>query len=148
VYGYEGAGRRDRLVNTTMRRAVGATRKVSVKQLFYDGSFDRVAAPPEELLPLIEAGRAAPSADNAQPWRFLWVEGQLYLYLKKKSWRYGLGGTQDYRWYDGGLCMANLSLAMEALGLEGSWTLAEAYHDPVPACPDELEPLAVLQVHL
>jgi nitroreductase len=94
---------------------------------------------------LIEAARSAPSADNAQPWRFLWYEDRLYLYLKKKNWRYGLGGTQAYRWYDGGICMANVSLAMEAFKSKGRWTLV-GKPDGAPACPDELEPLAVLQL--
>jgi nitroreductase len=145
VYGYAGTGRRDRAINTTMRRGVGATRKQPPEKLFYDGAFDRTSAPPAELAPLLEAARHAASADNAQPWRFLWYEDRLYLYLKRVNWRYGLGGTQDYRWYDGGLCMANLSLAMAALGIEGQWSLVDG-QVRVPACPEELEPLAVLEL--
>lgn len=146
VYGYAGTRRSDRLIDTTVRGAIGATRKLPTEQLFYDGTFDRPSAPPEEWVRLIEAGRSAPSADNAQPWRFLWHAGMLYLYLKRKSWRYGMGGTQDYRWYDGGICMANVSLAMEALGLEGRWALAGVQREAVPACPEELELLAVLSL--
>jgi nitroreductase len=146
IYGFAGARTRDRLINATARRAIGAARKLRPEQLFYLDTFGRSSLPPSGLLPLIEAARAAPSADNAQPWRFLWREGRLYLYLKRKSLRYGLGGTQDYRWYDGGLCMANVSLAMEALGLEGHWSLVGSHGDVIPACPDELEPLAVLEL--
>jgi nitroreductase len=129
-----------------MRRAIGAARKLPPDKLFHLDSFERSSLPPPNLLPLIEAARAAPSADNAQPWRFLWREDRLTLYLKRKSLRYELGGTQDYRWYDGGLCMANVSLAMEALGVEGAWSLIDAQHDVVPTCPNELEPLAVLRM--
>jgi hypothetical protein len=67
------------------------------------------------------------------------------LYLKRKNWRYGLGGTQAYRWYDGGICMANVSLAMEALGIAGQWTLVDGVEGAVPVCPDELEALALLR---
>jgi hypothetical protein len=95
---------------------------------------------------LLGAARAAPSADNAQPWRFLWCDGELYLYVLKQSWRYRLGGTQDYRWYDGGICMANVSLALEALSMAGEWRLVGGLTGEAPACPDELEPLAVLQL--
>ena len=76
VYGYVGSRRRDRLVNTTMRRAVGATRKLPPERLFYEGAFDRTSLPPPELAPLVQAARAAASADNAQPWRLLWYEGR------------------------------------------------------------------------
>jgi nitroreductase len=146
IYGYAGSGRRDQLVNSTMRRAIGATRKLPPERLFFDGAFDRASVPPPELALLIDAARAAPSAANAQPWRFLWHEGQLYLYLKRQSWRYGLGRTQDYRWYDGGICMGNVALASEALGLEGRWSLVAELNESAPACPDELEPLAVLRL--
>jgi nitroreductase len=145
VYGYPSTGRRDRVINDTVRRAVGATRKLPPECLFYDGGFRGLSAPPSDLAPLVEAARAAPSADNAQPWRFLWHEDQLWLYLTKRNWRYGLGGTQAYRWYDGGICMANVSLAMEALGIAGQWSLVDGVEGAAPACPDELEPLAVLR---
>jgi nitroreductase len=146
VYGYASTKRGDRLINTTIRRAVGAARKLPPDQLCYLGTFEQPTRPTEDLLPLIEAARAAPSADNAQPWRFLWTGDKLYLYLKKRSWRYGLGGTQQYRWYDGGLCMANVSLAMEGLAIEGRWSLFGVQGEDTPPHPDELEPLAVLQL--
>ena len=85
---------------------------------------------------------------DAQPWRFLWCDGALYLYVVRSSWRYRLGGSQDYRFYDGGICMANVSLAMRALGIAGRWELVDgiAAGEPgcAPECPEELQPLAVL----
>lgn len=146
VYGYPGTGRRDRVIDATVRRAVGATRKLPPERLFYEGGFEQPSAPPADWAPLIEAACAAPSADNAQPWRFLRHKGQLVLYLKQKNWRYGLGGTQVYRWYDGGICMANVTLALEALAIEGQWALVAGQEGAAPACPDELEPLAVLRL--
>jgi nitroreductase len=151
IYGYPATGRGNRLIDATMRRGVGAARKLAPERIFYDGAFERASLPPPDLAPLIEAARAAPSADNAQPWRFLWVEDRLWLYVLKQSWRYRVAGTQDYRWYDGGLCMANVSLALEALGRERRWSPlgrqgTDGQDVAVPPCPDELEPLALLEL--
>jgi nitroreductase len=145
VYGYPATGRGNRMVNATVRRLVGATHKKPAERLFFDGAWGRPAAPPPELADLIEAARHAPSADNAQPWRFLWRDGALYLYVLHSSWRYRVGGTQDYRLHDGGICMANVSLAMEALGVAGQWAML-GEDDPALACPAELEPLAMLRL--
>jgi hypothetical protein len=143
IYGYAASGRGDRLINGVVRRAAGATRKLAPERLFFDGSFDRPSPPPGGLQPLVEAARSAPSADNAQPWRFLWHQGMLYLYVLRKSWRYDVGGSQDYRLHDGGICMANVALAMEAIEVEGQWSLVKV-GDVAPPCPAHLEPLAVL----
>jgi nitroreductase len=152
VYGPPAPGRGNRLLNATMRRLVGATNKKSADQFFYNGTWDRPTAPLPELADLIEAARHAPSADNAQPWRFLWRDGMLYLCVVRSSWRYRLGGSQDYRLYDGGICMANVLLAMEALGVDGYWELlsgegmlGDGAPGP-PSCPAELEPLAKLRL--
>jgi nitroreductase len=146
VYGRPAAGWGRRALDATMRRLVGATHKRPVEQLFYDGVFDRPQAPPAALVDLIEAARHAPSADNAQPWRFLWRDGALYLYVIRSSWRYRMGGSQDYRFYDGGICMANVALAMEALGVGGRWALLDDPEPDAPECPEELQPLAMLRL--
>jgi nitroreductase len=143
IYGHPAAGRGRRTLDAAMRRLAGATNKRPAEQSFYDGGWDHPSAPPPELADLIEAAGHAPSADNAQPWRFLWRDGALYLYVVRSSWRYRLGGTQDYRFYDGGICMANVLLAMEALGMRGQWALVEGI---APGCPDEVQPLAVLHL--
>jgi hypothetical protein len=43
--------------------------------------------------------------------------------------------------------MANVSLALEALGIAGRWSLVAGQEDAAPACPDALEPLAVLSLN-
>ena len=144
VYGHPATGRGNRIVDATVRRRVGATNKHSAAKFFYEGTWERPAAPPTELADMIEAARHAPSADNAQPWRFLWRDGALYLYVVRSSWRYRMGGSQDYRLYDGGICMANVSLAMEALGVAGRWEPSGGGEPGLPTGPEELEPLAVL----
>lgn len=154
VYGRPATGRGRRTLDAAMRRLVGATHKRPAEQLFYDGDFDHPQPPPAALAELIEAARHAPSADNAQPWRFLWRDGVLYLYVVRSSWRYQMGGSQEYRFYDGGICMANVALAMEALGVAGQWELVDGIapgSHPVaagcaPECPEDLQPLAVLRL--
>jgi hypothetical protein len=143
VYGRPAPGRGGRAFNAAMRRLAGATNKRPADQFFYDTAWSRPSAPPPELADLIEAARHAPSAANAQPWRFLWRDGLLYLYVVRSSWRHRIGGSQDYRFYDGGICMANVALAMEALGIVGRWELVEG---GAPECPEDLQPLAVLRL--
>jgi nitroreductase len=136
-----------RTVNAAMRRATGATNKLPAERLFFDGDFDIPAAPPPELAPLMEAARSAPSAVDAQPWRFLWRDGQLHLFVKRRNRRYGGGIGQEYRLHDGGVCMANVSLALEALGRSGEWTLHDPAAKDAPPHPAHLEPLATLVEH-
>ena len=128
-----------RVVERVVKAALGVSSRMPADQLFYLTDFASPVPPPDDLAALIQAGRWAPSAVNAQPWRFLWRSGRLYLSVRRESQRYG--SRQDYRYYDGGICMANISLAMAALSLRGTWTLC-ADMDDVPDHPADLEPLA------
>ena len=125
---------------------VRATNKYPVERIFFSGSFDTPAVPPEELARLVEAARNAPSAVNAQPWRLLWHGGCLYLFVERHSERYLREANADYRFYDGGICLANVSLALEAQGLEARWELLSDGQDGVPDHPDDLQPLAKLDL--
>ncbi|MFH1086436.1 MAG: nitroreductase family protein [Chloroflexota bacterium] len=133
------------LLNRAVRGAIGGGSRLPLARLYFEGSFDRPAAPPGPLLPLLEAGRRAPSARNTQPWRFLWHDGALHLYVRRHNSGYMLAQYQDYRYYDGGICMANIALAMRCLGRRGAWRLTSG-PDNAPPCPPELEPLARLEL--
>jgi hypothetical protein len=151
VFGHPATGLAGRALNAAMRRAVGATNKLPAERIFFrrraDGTFDHPAAPPDDLAPLIEAARSAPSADNAQPWRFVLADTEtLYLLVRRKNPRYGPGPRQEYRLYDGGICMGNVSLAMEALGMAGSWSLLAEGDPDLPDHPADLQPLARLRL--
>jgi nitroreductase len=124
----------------------GPESRLPVEQIFFDASFDRPAAPPETLAPLIEAARHAPSALNVQPWRFLWHKEQLTLFVQKANPKYGSGEKQAYSFFDGGLCMANLSLAMQALKMSGQWVLLDEAEADLPSYPETLLPIARLQL--
>lgn len=143
LYGREATDLPGRALNRTLRSSVGATSKRSVDKLCYIDSFEQAVPPPDELLPLLEAARSAPSARNAQPWRFLWRQGVLHLYVTRRNLRYGSGPTQDYRLYDGGICMANVALALKAMGRAGEWQL---HTGAAPLHPDTFEPLAYLEL--
>ncbi|MCU0519671.1 MAG: nitroreductase family protein [Anaerolineae bacterium] len=132
-----------RTINAVIRRTSGGATRLDPEDIFYDGAFDSPAVPPKHLAKLVDAGRRAPSANNAQPWRFLWRDGDLWLLLEKHHIRYGSSSVlQEYRYFDGGICMANLMMAMEALDMPGRLHLLGPA-DPSPeGLPDRLEPLA------
>ena len=144
IFGRPSGGPGGRLFNTLMRTAVGAKNKRPIEGVFYSESFERSARPPQHLVPLLEAARHAPSADNAQPWRFLWHGGQLHLFVKRRNPRYGPGPNAQYNLHDGGLCMGNVLLAMEALGIEGHWALYEGSEPQIPSHPCGFLPMARL----
>jgi nitroreductase len=144
VFGYPSTSLGGRATNRLLRSASGASRKLGTTELFFEGSFENRATPSGRMAPLIEAARHAPSAANAQPWRFLWAEGSLYLFVATDSRRYGRGPQQEYRLHDGGAAMANITLAMEALNLNGRWELAEEAGPDVPKHAMNLQPLARL----
>lgn len=133
-----------RLVNTMLRRASGATNKLAVERIFFRESFDTPGEPPAAMAPLVEAARNAPSAFNAQPWRFLERGEDLYLFLERDNPRYGSDESTNYCLYDSGVCMSNVTLALEALGMEGRWQMLAEDDAALPACPANLRPVAKL----
>ena len=46
--------------------------------------------------------------------------------------------------YDAGICVANVMLAMEALGLEGHWMMYEGTESDISDHPSNLRPVATL----
>jgi nitroreductase len=148
VFGRPSAGLGGRLLNNLMRRGAGATNKLSMERIFFQDTFDSPSVPPAEIAPLLEAARHAPSAVNAQPWRFLWHGNSLYLFVKRSSLKYGAGATTEYRFYDGGICMANVALALEALGMEGQWRMVAEDAAWLPDHPASLQPVAELALQV
>ncbi|HOQ99433.1 MAG TPA: nitroreductase family protein [Anaerolineae bacterium] len=133
-----------RAVNALMRAGVRATDKLPLQRLFYVETLEQPSAPPAGLAPLLEAARQAPSAVNAQPWRFLWQDGQLHLFVKRRSIGYGTTLPMRYSLHDGGACMGNVLLAMEALGIAGHWAPYGQDGLDAPPHPEMLLPLAHL----
>jgi nitroreductase len=146
VFGYPTGTIPGRALNAIFRSVPRGNSRLPVSQIFFDGSFENPSDPPEPLLPILTAARFAPSAVNAQPWRFLWVEPMLYLFVTRLNRKYGRGASQDYRLYDGGICMANVSMALEVLGIQADWDLLYTGMNAFPPHPADLEPLARLHI--
>jgi nitroreductase len=146
IFGYPAENIAGRTINAMIRRAAGATNKLPVDEIFYHGDFDNPSTPPQGVATLLEAARSAPSADNAQPWRFLLRDGTLTLFVRRSNTRYGSKPVmQQYRYFDGGVCMSNVSMALRALEQKGSWVLLDPSSPEIPPHPDTLEPLARLE---
>ncbi len=144
IFGYPATSLGGRAFNAGARRVVGATHKLPAQRIFFDGTFEEPSAPPRQLAGLIEAARNAPSAANAQPWRFLWRDGVLYLFVQRDNRRYRAGPGSAYRFFDGGICMGNVALALGALGMAGQWQLSADRDPDLPEHPADLQPLARL----
>ena len=144
IFGWPSKALVGRTVNAVMRAGAGAIRKLPAERIFFRGSFASPSWPPAQLAPLVEAARHAPSAVDAQPWRLLWQGDSLHLFVRRRNARYGAGANQQYNLYDGGLCMANVALALESLGRKGRWLPYEGQEPDIPEHPADLLPLARL----
>lgn len=145
IFGYPSQSLTGRALNKVFHTAAGSDRRLPVDSLFFVDTFDNPSQPPEQFKQLIEAGRFAPSAVNAQPWRFLLSGRTLFLYITRENKKYSVSG-KNYAFFDSGLCMANISLAMQALNLQGQWQLIEGSDKDVPDYPQDLIPLARLTI--
>ena len=89
---------------------------------------------PEEVLKnILEAGRLAPSADNAQPWHFIVVtDAEIKRKLSKGAWRRFIKdsaftiagcGERNRKWsaVEVAIALQNMVLAAEAQGLGSCW---------------------------
>ncbi|MCE5258657.1 MAG: nitroreductase family protein, partial [Chloroflexi bacterium] len=128
--------------NRLVRTLAGANNKLPADQLYYEDLDESPLPPPPNWAPLIEAARAAPSAINTQPWRFLGRGNHLYLFAVRHSSKYGRGPGAGYKFFDSGICLANIDLAMQALGLRGASRLCLEPDDSVPAYPQRFQPVA------
>jgi nitroreductase len=145
IFGYPEVNVTGRTINAVLRRRQRSNTKLAAERIYYNETFDHPQAPPEHLAKLVEAGRLAPSANNAQPWRFLWHNQHLYLYIRKENPRYGNKiSHQQYRFFDAGTCMGNITLAMQALDVSGHWTLLTGSESSLPQHTTSLHPIARL----
>ena len=132
--------------NLFVRSMAGATNKRSLDHLYYTDLNEDPTTPPASWAPLIEAARNSPSAVNAQPWRFMGKGNHLFIFSLRHSQKYGSGPGAAYKYYDCGLCMANIYLAMQALDINGSLRLCSEPEEGMPAYPQDYQLLAELVV--
>ncbi|MGC9522295.1 MAG: nitroreductase family protein [Anaerolineae bacterium] len=147
IFGHAAQAKPDKAIDALIGKAAGGESKLAANDIFYVDSFDRPRTPPRSLTRIVEAARRAPSANNVQPWRFLWKDEVLYLFLQRENPRYGnKAELQEYRYVDGGACMANVKMAAETLGVDEDWGLIRTSTVGVPEHPETLEPLAKLKL--
>jgi hypothetical protein len=137
-----------RAINVVMRTAMGSASREPLDTLFFSRNFRRSTQPPEKLQPLLEAARQAPSSLNAQPWRFLWRQPWLYVFVNRENAVYGKGVKQNYKYLDAGICMANITLTLQVLNLPVVWELLVDGQPNLPRYPRELEPIARLRLDM
>ncbi|MBN2555199.1 MAG: nitroreductase family protein [Anaerolineales bacterium] len=126
----------------SLRESPSDKKRLPIEEIFFEGSFDHPASPGENLLPILQAASRAPSAVNTQPWRFLWQNPWLHLFVQRHNRSYLSRASQPFRYVDGGIVMANISLALRAASLTPAWR----FDSPPPAHPDALEYLSCLRI--
>lgn len=103
---------------------------------------------PEWVRQLVRAGQQAPSADNSQPWRFVWDGESLSLHMDQVRGGAGLGFDHPANLMAMGAVIENLALAVKSLQLPatvlklGHGGVAEpfatiAWNGPLPCSSDE-----------
>jgi hypothetical protein len=101
-----------------------AKQRMSMEELFLDNSFPESVKRDILIMKILEAGRFAPSATNAQPWRFKIEENRFIIYSHQKVVANLYDLKQGYSLHDTGICMANMSRAAKALNAVIHWNKA------------------------
>jgi nitroreductase len=144
VFGYPGEGFGIGTITEVAKSIMGIRARKPFEEIFFQDSFDHPAKPVGLWQKIIEAARMAPSAINAQPWRFLLRNEELYLFTLQNNRKYVLPENQDYCLHDSGLCMANIDLALTSFDQKFEWKLLNGKLDFETHFPEQLFPLAKL----
>ncbi|AOY74534.1 nitroreductase family protein [Clostridium formicaceticum] len=119
------------VVESFMRFAVGANKRKSWHQLFFDESFNKPLKEKgaKEYLAALEAIRLAPSASNKQPWRIVKKEKVYHFYLKRDQ-GYGEKLGFNIQRIDMGIAMCHFEMVLQELGVKGNWIIENPQVDP------------------
>lgn len=114
------------LRETLMRGGSGATSRLPLSTLFFDGDFAHPLseASAGKLLEPLKAVQRAPSAINRQPWRCVRCGDALHFYLKR-SIPVTLKAAGDLQKVDLGIALCHFALAAEAVGLNARFSIAD-----------------------
>ncbi len=126
VFGVPDWNRPERLYRQISRVFTRSHRRKPLEDLFLDPDWQTMATEASILRHVLEAGRHAPSAMNAQPWRFRIEDGMLAVFAKINDANRIYDLNQDYPLHDAGICMANMSMAAREYGCETEWNLIGA----------------------
>jgi hypothetical protein len=95
--------------------------RLDMEELFLENSFSESLKKNILFVKILEAGRFAPSATNAQPWRFKIEENRFIIYSHQKIVANLYDRKQGYSLHDTGICMANMSRAAQSLDTVIHW---------------------------
>lgn len=107
----EGYGR---LHNTIIRRLAGGHRRKALHEIVFSQRWGEPWSPEDAdpaLATMLEHARLAPSAHNAQPWRFIVAGDRISLTVVKPMF------------IDAGIVMSHVTLAAPAAGCPGAWEI-------------------------
>jgi nitroreductase len=119
--------------NGQIRKYMGATRRLSMEQLFFKDSFGNPLAitSSDAYAQPLEMVRWAPSASNKQPWRIVRIDDTWNFYLQRTK-GYGKGTLlfsilrlADLQRVDMGIAMCHFELTARSLGLHGRWIVED-----------------------
>ncbi|MBO4769264.1 MAG: nitroreductase [Clostridia bacterium] len=113
----------------TMRRGVGADRRLDAEKLFFDGVWGRPLAVPEGFAEAVQAVRLAPSAVNRQPWRVIKSGRAWHFYEKKGSGGFTSEKAGDLQKIDVGIALCHFNAALEYLGIQTEISVSDPSFD-------------------
>jgi nitroreductase len=124
-------------------------KRLVLEKIAFRNDFSTPMNNPGVLTPILEAARMAPSATNAQPWRLVWKEPYLFLFVTSKKLANILSSEyKKYCLYDGGICMANIAMALKAHNLTAHWDILDPSSPVLPEHPREFIPLGKIKIDL
>lgn len=124
IYGKPAGSELSKSLDQSYRALVGSRKRKEIDDILIK-PVPQNTAMPTEWQTILEAGRWAPSATNAQPWRILPIDDHLQLFTNPAAYPIVLsaGSKLMYALYDAGIIMANIILAAQALGVTAKWTV-------------------------
>lgn len=125
------------------------TKRLALEALYAEDVFGQSTEVPDSLMEVMTAAQRAPSAVNAQPWRFVKAGDWLYLYVMPKVYPFVLSQRHKmtYALHDAGIVMANIWLAYQASGELREWVMYDLDDAGFPACPKEALPVAKIAIN-
>ena len=138
-----------RTVANYFRQPGGKTKRMEISEFFYVEEFGQTGEIPASLKEVLAAAQRAPSAVNAQPWRFVLHQDWLYLYVMPGVYPFVLNQRHKntYALHDAGIVMANIWLAYQAMGERKNWALYDFHEGSFPNYPKDVLPVAKIQVN-
>ncbi len=127
-FGYPTENFLGKVVDNSIRSLIGSKKRIPLDELC-------VGCLPESFSEILEVAQVAPSAKNVQPWRFKEGDGKLQILSPKTNPGYS---NQEYKYFDVGICMSNISMLLREKGVTHSWKVNDGVWD------EEMEIIAEL----